>query len=122
MNSRIQNPVSQEPIAIDRGVYQIQSNDVHGYSSTFATFATQYQPIDAKPSQLGDLEGEVGFVEFFVSLPLLVIHDVVHHAVHFLVRQCRHVDALHVAVDTDHRRDACGKMQVGRVDLDGKRE
>lgn len=51
MNSRIQNPISQEPVAIDRGVYQIQSNNVQGYSSTFSTFATQYQPIDAKPNQ-----------------------------------------------------------------------
>ncbi len=51
MNLKIQHPVSQQPIAIDRGVNKIDSNNVQGYSSTFATFATQYQPIEAKPSQ-----------------------------------------------------------------------
>ena len=51
MNSRIQHPISQQPIAIDRGVSQIQSSDVQGYSSTFATFSTQYQQIESKSSQ-----------------------------------------------------------------------
>ena len=40
MNSKIQQPISQQPIAIDRGIYQIQSK-----------FATQYQPIEAKLNQ-----------------------------------------------------------------------
>lgn len=32
MNSKIQYPVSQQPVAIDRGVNQIHSNDVKGHS------------------------------------------------------------------------------------------
>lgn len=51
MNSKIQYPVSQQPVAIDRGVNQIHSNDVKGYNSTFAIFATQYQPLESNPNQ-----------------------------------------------------------------------
>jgi hypothetical protein len=82
--------------------------------------AALVEGVDAEARQLGNLEGKVGLVELFVRLALLVIHDVVHHAVYFLVRQRRHVDPLHVAVDTDHGRHARGQVQVRRVVLDGK--
>ena len=49
--------------------------------------AVLIERVDAEARELGNLEGEVGFVELFVRLALLVIHDVVHHAVHFLVSQ-----------------------------------
>ena len=78
--------------------------------------------IDAKTRQFGNLEGEVGLVELFVSLALLVVHDVVHHAVNFLVRQRRHIDALDVTIYTDHGRHARRQVQVRSVILHSKRE
>ena len=63
--------------------------------------------VDAEAREFRNLEGKIGLEELFVRLALLVIHDVVHHAVHFFVRQRWHVDALDVAVDADHRRHAC---------------
>jgi ribosomal protein S18 acetylase RimI-like enzyme len=69
-----------------------------------------------------DLEGEVDFEEFLVIAALLVVHDVVHQRMDLLVVQRRDVDAAHVAVDADHRRQACGQVQVGRLVLDGKRQ
>ena len=78
--------------------------------------------VDTKAGQLGDFERKVGFVEFFERLALLVVHDVVHHAVHFFVHQRRHVDAFHVAVDADHRRNARRQMQVRRIVLHRKGE
>ncbi|NJO12518.1 MAG: hypothetical protein HC872_02580 [Gammaproteobacteria bacterium] len=82
-----------------------------------ASAAVLVERIDAKARELRDLEGKVRFEELFVRLPLLVIHDVVHHAVHFLVRQRWHVDPLHVAVHPDHGRHSRRQMQVGRVVL-----
>jgi hypothetical protein len=78
--------------------------------------------VDAEAREVRDLEGEVGFEELFVHLPLLVVHDVVHHAVHFLVRQRWHVHALDVAVHADHGRHACGQVQVGGAILDCERQ
>jgi hypothetical protein len=40
--------------------------------------------------------------------------------VHILVGQRRHVDALDVAVDADHRWHTCRQMQVGSLVLDGE--
>ena len=82
--------------------------------------AVLVEGVDAEARELRDLERKVGLVELFVRLPLLVIHDVVHHAVHFLVRQRWHVDPLHVAVDSDHGRHARRQVQVGGFVLDGK--
>jgi hypothetical protein len=55
--------------------------------------AVLVEGIDTKARQLRNLEGEVGLEEFLVGLALLVVHDVVHHGVHFLVQQRRHIDA-----------------------------
>ena len=63
--------------------------------------------IDAESGQLRNFEGEVCFKELLVGLALLVIHDVVHHAVHFFVRQGRHIDPLDVPIDANHGRHAC---------------
>ena len=82
--------------------------------------AVLVEGVDAEARQLGDLERKVGLEELLVRLALLVVHDVVDHAVHFLVRQRGHVDALHVAIDADHRRHAGGQMQVGRIVLDSE--
>jgi hypothetical protein len=82
--------------------------------------AVLIEGVDAKTRQLRNLEGEVGLEEFLVGLALLVVHDVVHHGVHFLVRQRRHVDALHVAVDPDHRGHPRGQVQVRGIVLHGE--
>jgi hypothetical protein len=39
---------------------------------------------------------------------------------HLLVIERGHVDTAHVAIDTDHRRQAGGKVQVGRIVLDAE--
>src|SRR3546814_6052100 len=53
---------------------------------------------------------------------LLVRHDVVHQRMDLLVVQRRDVDAAHVAVDADHRRQACRQMQVRCLVLDRERQ
>ncbi len=82
--------------------------------------AVLVEGVDAEARELRDLEREVGLEELFVSLALLVVHDVVHHAVHFLVGKRGHVDTFHVAVDTNHGRHASGQVQVRGVILHGK--
>jgi hypothetical protein len=51
-------------------------------------------------------------------LALRIVHDVVDHGVHRLVVQRLDVDAAHVAVHADHRRQPCRQMQVGGLVLD----
>jgi hypothetical protein len=58
--------------------------------------------VDAETRQAVDLEGEVDLQELLVVLALGVVHDVVHHGVHFLVPQGVDVDAAHIAMHTDH--------------------
>ncbi len=82
--------------------------------------AVLVEGVDAEARELGDLEREIRLEELFVSLALLVVHDVVHHAVHFLVGERGHVDTLHVAVDTNHGGHASGQVQVRGVILHGK--
>ena len=62
--------------------------------------------VDAEPGQLGNLEREVAFQKFIIVLALLIVHDVIDQTMHLLVFQRRHVDAAHVAVYPDHRRQA----------------
>ena len=45
----------------------------------------------------------------FVDLALLVVHDVVHHAVHVFVLERGQVDAPDVAVYANHRRQPGGQ-------------
>jgi hypothetical protein len=80
------------------------------------------ESVDPEARQLGDLERKVRLEELFEGLALLVVHDVVHHAVHFFVHQGRHIDALHVAVHSNHRRDSRRQMQVRRIVLHRKGE
>jgi hypothetical protein len=51
-------------------------------------------------------------------LALAVVHDVVHHGVHLLVVQRLDIDAPHVAVHADHRRQPGRQVQVGGLVLD----
>ena len=74
--------------------------------------AVLVERVDAEARQARNLEGEVGFVEFFVIAALLVGHDVVHQRVHLFVLQRGNVDATHIAVDADHRRQSGGKVQI----------
>ena len=78
--------------------------------------------VDAKARQALDLEREVALERLFVVLPLRVVHDVVHHVVHLLVLERVDIDAAHVAVHADHRRQAGRQVQVGGLVLDRKRQ
>src|SRR3546814_12673578 len=69
-----------------------------------------------------DLEREVDLEELLVVAALLVRHDVVHQRMDLLVVQRRDVDAAHVAVDADHRRQARRQMQVRCLVLDRERQ
>ena len=111
-------------VAEDLGRVQVIERENHrrDVAEHRARAAILVEGVDAKARQLRNLEGEIGLEELLVGLALLVVHDVVHHGVHFLVRQRRHIDALHVPVNADHRRHARGQMQVGRVVLDGEGE
>jgi hypothetical protein len=85
-----------------------------------ARAAVLVEGIDAKARQALDLEREVALQRVFVVLALGVVHDVVHHVVHHLVVQRVDVDAPHVAVHADHRRQAGRQVQVGSLVLDRK--
>ena len=106
-----------------RRLQVIEAQDHRGNVAEYgAGAAVLVEGVDAEAGQLRDLERKVGLEEFFVGLALLVVHDVIHHAVHFLVRQCWHVDALDVAIDADHRRHPGRQVQVGGVILHGERQ
>ena len=62
--------------------------------------------IDAKARQIGNFKGEIALQRLFIDLALAVVHDVIHHAVHVLVLHRRQVDATHIAMNPDHRRQA----------------
>jgi pyridoxal phosphate enzyme (YggS family) len=68
--------------------------------------AVLVERVDAEARQPGDLEREVDLEEFLVIAALLVRHDVVDQRMHLLVVERGDVDAAHVAVDADHRRQA----------------
>ena len=76
--------------------------------------------LTRKRARLGNLEREVDLEEFLVVAALLVRHDVVDQRVDLLVVQRRDVDAAHVAVDADHRRQAGRQVKVGGLVLDRK--
>jgi hypothetical protein len=73
--------------------------------------------IDPEARQTVDLEGEIDLQEFLVMLAVRVAHDVVHHGVHRLVVQRLDIDAPHVAMDADHRRQPGRQVQVGGLVL-----
>jgi cell division protein ZapA (FtsZ GTPase activity inhibitor) len=76
--------------------------------------------IDPKARQIRHGKGKVALEEFLVVLALLVVHDVIHHVVDFLVVQRWHVDAADIAVDPDHRRQAGRQMQIRCAVLDAE--
>ena len=111
-------------VAEDLGRAQVvqRQDDGGNVAEHGAGAAVLVEGVDAEARELGNLERKIGLEELLVSLALLVVHDVVHHAVHFLVGECRHVDALHVAVDANHRRNTGRQVQVRRIVLDGERQ
>ena len=84
--------------------------------------AVLVERVDTETRELRNFEREVGLEEFFEVLPLLVVHDVVHHTVHFFVLQRWHVDSLDVAVNANDRWYTRRQVQIGSAVLDGKRE
>src|SRR3569833_3120024 len=64
----------------------------------------EIEHADEETRESRDLERKVGLEEFFKVFALLVAHDVVQHRVHGLIVERRHIDAAHVAVDSDHGR------------------
>src|SRR3546814_520868 len=78
--------------------------------------------VDAEARQCGDRERGVERDELLGVAALLVRHEVVHQRMDLLVVQRRDVDAAHVAVDADHRRQACRQMQVRCLVLDRERQ
>jgi len=79
----------------------------HGRGAAFLV-----EGVDAEARQARDREREVALQHFLVLLALAVVHDVIDHAVHVLVLERRQVDAAHVAVHADHRRQAGRQVQV----------
>ena len=84
--------------------------------------AVLVEGVDAKARQALDLEAEVALQRVLVVLALRIVHDVVHHVVHLLVLERVDVDAAHVAVHADHRRQARRQVQVGGLVLDREGE
>ena len=76
--------------------------------------------IDAEACQVGHGEREVDVEVFLIHLALTVVHDVIHHGVYVLVLQRRQVDAAHVAMNANHRRQPGRQMQVGCLVFDGE--
>ncbi|MNI51946.1 hypothetical protein D3C73_1066980 [compost metagenome] len=69
--------------------------------------------IDPKTRHAGYFKGKVGFQMFFELHPLGVIHDGMDQSLHLLVIQGRQIDASHITVDANHRRQAGGQVQIG---------
>ncbi len=62
--------------------------------------------VDPETCNTRYLKRKVGFEKFLVILALLVVHDVINQSVNFFMLHRGQVDATHVPVDTDHRRQA----------------
>ncbi len=87
-----------------------------------ARAARLVEGIDAKTRQLRHLEGKIDLEKLFVVLALRIAHDVVHHGVHRLVVERLDVDAPHVAMHANHRRQTRREVQIGGVVLDAECE
>jgi hypothetical protein len=70
------------------------------------------ESVDAKACDTRYFEGKVRLKKFFKVLSLTVVHDVVDQRLHFGVILSGHIDAANVAVHSDHRWQACRKMEV----------
>ena len=51
-------------------------------------------------------------MSFFEGFSLGIVHDVVNQRVHVLFRQCRMVEFLEIAVDTNQRRFSGAQMAI----------
>ncbi len=76
--------------------------------------------IDPEPGHAGYLERKIGLEELLVIPALLVIHDFIDEIMHLPVIHRRQVDAPHIAIDPDHRRQAGRKVQVRSALLGSK--
>ena len=85
-----------------------------------ACAAILHEGIDPEARQVGDLEGKIAFEIVFIVLALRIVHDVIDHRVHFLVRHGWQIDAAHVAVYANHWRQTRREVQVGSLVLDAK--
>ncbi|ENO74969.1 twitching motility protein PilT [Thauera sp. 63] len=84
--------------------------------------AVLVERVYTEAGEVGNREREIALPGFLELLALPVVHDVVHHGMHFLVLHGRQVDAAHVAMHTDHGRQARRKVKVGSLVLDGEGE
>ena len=81
-----------------------------------------HEQVDPEARQAGQLERQVQLQLLFVMAALRRAQDGVHHALHIIVRQRGQVDAAHVAMHADHRRQPGRQVQVGCLLVDGKGE
>ena len=103
------------------GVELFQRQNFAGNGSEHGAWtALVVERIDPETRQPINLEREVNLQEFFKELALPVAHDVVHHGMDLFAVQWFHVDAPHVAVHTNHRRQTGGKVQVRRLVFDAE--
>ena len=82
--------------------------------------AVLHKSVDPETRQIRDFKGKVALEMLFVSFALRIAHDVIDHRVHFFVRHGRQVDAAHIAMYADHRRQPGRKVQVGGLVLDAE--
>jgi hypothetical protein len=114
----------QRELGEDRwAVELLEGQDLRGNRPEHgAGAAVLVEGVDAKARQALDLEREVALERLLVVLALRVVHDVVHHVVHLLVLERVDIDAAHVAVNADHRRQAGREVQVRGLVLDRERQ
>ena len=74
--------------------------------------------VDAEAREIRNSEAEIALEIFFVLLPLVIAHDVVHHGVDVFVLHRRQIDTADVAVDPNQRRQSRRQMEVGSLVLD----
>ena len=82
--------------------------------------AVLHKSVDPETRQIGDFERKVALEMLFVGFALRIAHDVIDHRVHFFVCHGWQVDAAHIAMYADHRRQPRRKVQVGGLVLDAE--
>ena len=71
--------------------------------------------VNPEPGDTWHLKGKVTLKEFLVVLALLVVHDLVDQRMYVLVIQRWQINPSNVTINTNHRRQACRKMQIRRT-------
>src|SRR6218665_535784 len=117
--ARLERQVGEDP----RGVELLERQDFARNRAEHGGHAAVLgEGVDAKARQAFDFKREVDLQKFLIDFALGVAHDVVHHGMHRLVVERIDVDAPHVAVDPDHRRQTSRKVQIRRLVLDAECE